>query len=75
MLTDLIIQTPWKQCNPAEQQNKTDKGGNEANKKRNQKLRKKKKKKKKETLLEYYHYRTKMQNELNEHNLETETTV
>ena len=76
MLTDLIIQTPWKQCNPAEQQNKTDKGGNEANNKRHQKERKKKKKKKKkETLLEYYHYRTKMQNELNEHNLETETTV
>ena len=35
----------------------------------------KKKKEKKEALLEYYHYRTKMQNELNEHNLETETTV
>ena len=43
MLTDLIIQTPWKQCNPAEQQNKTDKGGNEANNKRHQKERKKKK--------------------------------
>ena len=46
MLTDLIIQTPWKQCNPAEQQNKTDKGGNEANNKRHQKERKKKKRKK-----------------------------
>ena len=46
MLTDLIIQTPWKQCNPAEQRNKTDKGGNEANNKRHQKERKKKKKKK-----------------------------
>ena len=74
MLTDLIIQTPWKQCNPAEQRNKTDKGGNEANNKRHQQERKKKKRKK-ETLLEYYHYRTKMQNELNKHNLETETTV
>ena len=74
MLTDLIIQTPWKQCNPAEQRKKKDQGGNEANNKRHQKERKKKKKKK-ETLLEYYHYRTKMQNELNKHNLETETTV
>ena len=46
MLTDLIIQAPWKQCNPAEQRKKKDQGGNEANNKRHQKERKKKKRKK-----------------------------
>ena len=48
MLTDLIIQAPWKQCNPAEQRKKKDQGGNEANNKRHQKERKKKKKKKRD---------------------------